>query len=60
MEKNIEEQEKVGKMVKEFAKDKEVCLRTKETEKIFDDLEKDIERDVEKGKEIEENDSDRY
>ena len=58
MEKNIEEQEKVGKMVKGFAKDKEVCLRTKETEKIFDDLEKDME--LEKGKEIEENDSDRY
>ena len=60
MEKNIEEQEKISKMTKSFAKDKEVCLRTKETEKIFDDLEKDIERDVEKGKEIEENDSDRY
>ena len=43
-------------MIKGFAKDKEVCLRTKETEKIFDDLEKDIE----KGKEIEKNDSDRY
>ncbi len=56
MEKNIEEQEKISKMIKGFAKDKEVCLRTKETEKIFDDLEKDIE----KGKEIEENDSDRY
>ena len=56
MEKNIEEQEKISKMTKSFAKDKEVCLRTKETEKIFDDLEKDIE----KGKEIEENDSDRY
>ena len=56
MEKNIEEQEKISKMIKGFAKDKEVCLRTKETEKIFDDLEKD----VEKGKEIEENDSDRY
>ena len=60
MEKNIEEQEKISKMTKSFAKDKEVCLRTKETEKIFDDLEKDIERDLEKGKEIEENDSDRY
>ena len=60
MEKNIEEQEKISKMTKSFAKDKEVCLRTKETEKIFDDLEKDIERDVEKGKEIEENDSERY
>ena len=60
MEKNIEEQEKISKMTKSFAKDKEVCLRTKETEKIFDDLEKDIERDVEKGKEIEENDSVRY
>lgn len=60
MEKNIEEQENISKMTKSFAKDKEVCLRTKETEKIFDDLEKDIERDVEKGKEIEENDSDRY
>ena len=60
MEKNIEEQEKISKMIKGFAKDKEVCLRTKETEKIFDDLEKDIERDKEKGKEIEENDSDRY
>mgnify|MGYP000883127445 FL=1 len=60
MEKNIEEQEKISKMTKSFAKDKEVCLRTKETEKIFDDLEKDIERDVEKGKEIEENDNDRY
>ena len=60
MEKNIEEQEKISKMTKSFAKDKEVCLRTKETEKIFDDLEKDIERDVEKGKEIEENGSDRY
>ena len=60
MEKNIEEQEKISKMIKGFAKDKEVCLRTKETEKIFDDLEKDIERDIEKGKEIEENDSDRY
>ena len=60
MEKNIEEQEKISKMTKSFAKDKEVCLRTKETEKIFDDLEKDVERDVEKGKEIEENDSDRY
>ena len=56
IEKNIEEQEKISKMIKGFAKDKEVCLRTKETEKIFDDLEKD----VEKGKEIEENDSDRY
>ena len=56
MEKNIEEQEKISKMIKGFAKDKEVCLRTKETEKIFDDLEKDIE----KGKEIEENDSDIY
>ena len=56
MEKNIEEQENISKMTKSFAKDKEVCLRTKETEKIFDDLEKDIE----KGKEIEENDSDRY
>lgn len=56
MEKNIEEQEKISKMIKGFAKDKEVCLRTKETEKIFNDLEKDIE----KGKEIEENDSDRY
>ena len=56
MEKNIEEQEKISKMIKGFAKDKEVCLRTKETEKIFDDLEKDIE----KGKEIEKNDSDRY
>lgn len=56
IEKNIEEQEKINKMIKGFAKDKEVCLRTKETEKIFDDLEKD----VEKGKEIEENDSDRY
>ena len=60
IEKNIEEQEKISKMIKGFAKDKEVCLRTKETEKIFDDLEKDIERDIEKGKEIEENDSDRY
>ena len=60
MEKNIEEQEKISKMTKSFAKDKEVCLRTKDTEKIFDDLEKDIERDKEKGKEIEENDSDRY
>ena len=60
MEKNIEEQENISKMTKNFAKDKEVCLRTKETEKIFDDLEKDIERDVEKGKEIEENDNDRY
>lgn len=60
MEKNIEEQEKISKMIKGFAKDKEVCLRTKDTEKIFDDLEKDIERDKEKGKEIEENDSDRY
>ena len=60
MEKNIEEQEKISKMTKSFAKDKEVCLRIKETEKIFDDLEKDIERDLEKGKEIEENDSDRY
>ena len=60
MEKNIEEQEKISKMIKGFAKDKGVCLRTKETEKIFDDLEKDIERDKEKGKEIEENDSDRY
>ena len=60
IEKNIEEQEKIIKMIKGFAKDKEVCLRTKETEKIFDDLEKDIERDIEKGKEIEENDSDRY
>ena len=60
IEKNIEEQEKISKMIKDFAKDKEVCLRTKETEKIFDDLEKDIERDKEKGKEIEENDSDRY
>jgi len=60
IEKNIEEQEKISKMIKGFAKDKEVCLRTKETEKIFDDLEKDIERDKEKGKEIEENDSDRY
>ena len=60
MEKNIEEQENISKMTKSFAKDKEVCLRTKETEKIFDDLEKDIERDVEKGKEIEENDNDRY
>ena len=58
MEKNIEEQEKVGKMVKGFAKDKEVCLRTKETEKIFDDLEKDIERDVDK--EREEDDNNRY
>ena len=58
MEKNIEEQEKISKMIKGFAKDKEVCLRTKETEKIFDDLEKDME--LEKGKEIEENDSDRY
>ena len=58
MEKNIEEQEKISKMTKSFAKDKEVCLRTKETEKIFDDLEKDME--LEKGKEIEENDSDRY
>lgn len=57
MEKNIEEQEKISKMIKGFAKDKEVCLRTKETEKIFDDLEKDME--LEKGKEIEENDSDR-
>ena len=56
MEKNIEEQENISKMTKSFAKDKEVCLRTKETEKIFDDLEKNIE----KGKEIEENDSDRY
>ena len=56
MEKNIEEQEKISKMIKGFAKDKEVCLRTKDTEKIFDDLKKDIE----KGKEIEENDSDRY
>ena len=56
IEKNIEEQEKISKMIKGFAKDKEVCLSTKETEKIFDDLEKDIE----KGKEIEENDSDRY
>lgn len=56
MEKNIEEQEKISKMIKGFAKDKEVCLRTKETEKIFNDLEKDIE----KGKEIEENDSNRY
>ena len=56
IEKNIEEKEKISKMIKGFAKDKEVCLRTKETEKIFDDLEKDIE----KGKEIEENDSDRY
>ena len=56
MEKNIEEQEKISKMIKGFAKDKEVCLRTKETEKIFDDLEKNIE----KGKEIKENDSDRY
>ena len=56
MEKNIEEQEKISKMIKGFAKDKEVCLRTKDTEKIFNDLEKDIE----KGKEIEENDSDRY
>ena len=56
IEKNIEEQEKISKMIKGFAKDKEVCLRTKETEKIFDDLEKDIE----KGKEIEKNDSDRY
>ena len=56
IEKNIEEQEKISKMIKGFAKDKEVCLRTKETEKIFDDLEKD----VEKWKEIEENDSDRY
>ena len=56
IEKNIEEQEKISKMIKGFAKDKEVCLRTKDTEKIFDDLEKDIE----KGKEIEENDSDRY
>ena len=56
MEKNIEEQEKISKMIKGFAKDKEVCLRTKDTEKIFDDLEKDIE----KGKEIEKNDSDRY
>ena len=56
IEKNIEEQEKISKMIKGFAKDKEVCLRTKETEKIFNDLEKDIE----KGKEIEENDSDRY
>ena len=60
MEKNIEEQEKISKMTKSFAKDKEVCLRTKETEKIFDDLEKDIERDVEKRNEIEENDSDKY
>lgn len=60
IEKNIEEQEKISKMIKGFAKDKEVCLRTKETEKIFDDLEKDIEKDIEKGKEIEENDSDRY
>ena len=60
IEKNIEEQEKISKMIKGFAKDKEVCLRTKETEKIFDDLEKDIERDIEKGKEIEKNDSDRY
>lgn len=58
MEKNIEEQEKISRMTKSFAKDKEVCLRTKETEKIFDDLEKDME--LEKGKEIEENDSDRY
>ena len=58
MEKNIEEQEKVGKMVKGFAKDKEVYLRTKETEKIFDDLEKDIERDVDK--EREEDDNNRY
>ena len=58
MEKNIEEQEKVGKMVKGFAKDKEVCLRTKETEKIFDDLEKDIERDIDK--EREEDDNNRY
>ena len=58
MEKNIEEQEKISKMIKGFAKDKEVCLRTKETEKIFDDLEKDME--LEKGKEIEENDSNRY
>ena len=58
MEKNIEEQENISKMTKNFAKDKEVCLRTKETEKIFDDLEKDME--LEKGKEIEENDSDRY
>ena len=58
IEKNIEEQEKISKMIKGFAKDKEVCLRTKETEKIFDDLEKDME--LEKGKEIEENDSDRY
>ena len=58
MEKNIEEQEKISKMIKGFAKDKEVCLRTKETEKIFDDLEKDME--LEKGKEIEENGSDRY
>lgn len=57
IEKNIEEQEKISKMIKGFAKDKEVCLRTKETEKIFDDLEKDME--LEKGKEIEENDSDR-
>lgn len=48
MEKNIEEQEKISKMTKSFAKDKEVCLRTKETEKIFDDLEKDME--LEKGK----------
>lgn len=55
MEKEIEEQEKVGKMVKGFAKDKEVCLRTKETEKIFDDLEKDIERDVDKEREEDEN-----
>lgn len=56
IEKNIEEQEKISKMIKGFAKDKEVCLRTKDTEKIFDDLKKDIE----KGKEIEKNDSDRY
>ena len=58
MEKNIEEQEKISKMSKEFAKDKEVCLKTKETEKIFDDLEKDIERDVDK--EREEDDNNRY
>ena len=45
-------------MTKSFAKDKEVCLRTKETEKIFDDLEKDIERDVDK--EREEDDNNRY
>ena len=56
MEKNIEEQEKISKMIKGLAKDKEVCLRTKETEKILDDLEKDLE----KGKEIEENHSDIY